>query len=214
VCLNLEKFVQRSAGIFGATGTGKSFLTRILLGGMIQYDHASVLVFDMHNEYAYDDTASDTGQRVIGLQSKFRAKVRVVGLGPGAQIRGMTPDYNLEFAESDIQPKISKLLTRELDLRETTPTTLDALVKSFGWENWFGKFRRMNRNNPVEASDGIRTAAPGSVAEWANSEGVNQMAAEGLHSKLRRVFNHHILLKNQQRIQFPRSSNRLKLANM
>ena len=28
VCLNLEKFIQRSSGVFGATGTGKSFLTR------------------------------------------------------------------------------------------------------------------------------------------------------------------------------------------
>ncbi len=28
VCLDLEKLVQRSSGVFGATGTGKSFLTR------------------------------------------------------------------------------------------------------------------------------------------------------------------------------------------
>jgi uncharacterized protein len=33
VCLDLKKFVQRSSGIFGATGTGKSFLTRIILAG-------------------------------------------------------------------------------------------------------------------------------------------------------------------------------------
>ncbi|MHC1740249.1 MAG: DUF87 domain-containing protein [Anaerolineaceae bacterium] len=44
VCIDLEKFVQRSSGIFGATGTGKSFLTRILLAGLIQYNKASVLV--------------------------------------------------------------------------------------------------------------------------------------------------------------------------
>ena len=35
VCLNLDKFVQRSAGVFGATGTGKSFLTRLMLAGLI-----------------------------------------------------------------------------------------------------------------------------------------------------------------------------------
>ena len=62
VCINLDKFVQRSSGIFGATGTGKSFLTRIILAGLIQHNAASVLVFDMHNEYGFDDTASDTGQ--------------------------------------------------------------------------------------------------------------------------------------------------------
>ena len=36
VCLNLERLVQRSAGIFGATGTGKSFLTRVILAGLDQ----------------------------------------------------------------------------------------------------------------------------------------------------------------------------------
>ena len=39
VCLNLDKFVQRSSGIFGATGTGKSFLTRIMLAGLIDHDN-------------------------------------------------------------------------------------------------------------------------------------------------------------------------------
>ena len=83
VCINLEKFVQRSSGIFGATGTGKSFLTRILLAGLIHYNKASVLVFDMHNEYGFDDTASDTNQKVTGLRTKFGSRVRVVGLGAG-----------------------------------------------------------------------------------------------------------------------------------
>ncbi|MBU4224768.1 MAG: DUF87 domain-containing protein, partial [Chloroflexi bacterium] len=68
VCIDLEKFVQRSAGVFGATGTGKSFLTRIVLAGLMHYNKASMLVFDMHNEYGFDDTASDTGLRVTGLK--------------------------------------------------------------------------------------------------------------------------------------------------
>jgi len=83
VCINLDRFVQRSAGVFGATGTGKSFLTRIVLAGLMHYNRASVLVFDMHNEYGYDDTASDTGMRVTGLKTKFASRVRVVGLGAG-----------------------------------------------------------------------------------------------------------------------------------
>ena len=38
---------------------------------------------------------------------------------------------------SDIQPVDIELLTRELNLKETTPTTLDALVTTFGQESWF-----------------------------------------------------------------------------
>lgn len=188
VCLNLDKFVQRSSGVFGATGTGKSFLTRLLLAGLIHHNRAALLVLDMHNEYGFEDTASDTGQRVPGLRDKFPARVRVVGLGQGAQIRGRTPDFNLEIAMQDIQPQDIELLTRELNLKETTPTTLEALVATFGSQNWFAEFREMKSGAMIEDENGKKIPAPGSVAAWANSAGVNVMAAEGLHSKLGRVF--------------------------
>jgi hypothetical protein len=189
VRIDLKHFVQRSSGIFGATGTGKSFLTRIVLAGLIHDSAASILVFDMHNEYGLDDIASDTGERVIGLKTKFSSKVRVVGLGQGALIRSQTPDFNLEIAMKDIRPADVELLSRELNLRETTPTTLDALVKTFGPERWFQAFRDMKVGAFIELEDGKRIPDPASVAAWANENGVNIMAAEGLHSKLRRLFN-------------------------
>ncbi len=189
VCLNLDKFVQRSSGVFGATGTGKSFLTRIVLAGLMQYNKASVLVFDMHNEYGYDDIAADTGKRVIGLKSKYAKRLRVVGLGHGALIRGQAPDFNLEIAESDLSPEDIELLSRELNLKETTPTTLEALVSSFGREKWFSSFRELkNGAFIVDEESGKKFPAPDSVAAWANSMGVHTAAAEGLHSKLGRVF--------------------------
>lgn len=192
VRINLKKFVQRSAGIFGATGTGKSFLARILLAGLIKYNKASVLVFDMHNEYGFDDVASDTGERVIGLKSKFPARVRVVALGAGSTIRGQAPDFHLEIDTHDIEPADILLLTRELNLKETTPTTLDALVQSFG-RDWFIRFREMRLGAKEEIVDETtgkvkRVPAPDSVEAWANEVGTNVMAAEGLHNKLRRLF--------------------------
>jgi hypothetical protein len=196
VCLNLEKFVQRSSGVFGATGTGKSFLTRIVLAGLIQYNKASVLVLDMHNEYAYQDRASDTGKTVAGLKEKFPSRVRVVGLGQGANIRGTPPDFNLEIAESDIQPEDIELLTRELNLKETTPATLDALVTRFGRSHWFSAFRRMRNGAVEETEDGKKVPAFDSVAYWANSAGVNVFAAEALHTKLGRVFNLPYVVEN------------------
>ncbi len=189
VRVNLAKFVQRSSGIFGATGTGKSFLTRLVLAGLIHYNAASVLIFDMHNEYGLDDVASDTGERVIGLKTKFSTKMQVVGLGAGAQIRDLTPDFNLEIAMKDIRPADIELLARELNLKETTPTTLDALVTSFGLERWFSAFKNMSLETLEDPDTGKKRPAPGSVADWANQNGVNVMAAEGLHSKLRRLFN-------------------------
>jgi len=189
VCLHLDKFVQRSSGIFGSTGSGKSFLTRIILAGRIHYNRSSVLVYDMHNEYGFDDTASDTGKRVVGLKTKFQSRVQVVGLGRGARIRGQSPDFNLEIGQRDIQPGDIEMLTRELNLKETTPATLDALWHDFG-ANWFAEFREMKVGATIEDPEtGKKIPAPDSVAFWANQAGANTMAAEGLHNKLGRLFN-------------------------
>jgi len=196
VCIDLNKFVQRSSGIFGATGTGKSFLTRIILAGLIQHNAASVLVLDMHNEYGFDDTSSDTGQSVPGLRSKFPGRVRVVGLGRDTKIRNHTPDFHLEINESDIQPEDIELLTRELNLKETTPTTLEALVQYFGAQNWFHEFRQMVVGSVIETDDGKKVPAPDSVAYWARQAGINDFAAEGLRSKLSRVFNRRYIIPN------------------
>jgi hypothetical protein len=190
VCIDLEKFVQRSSGVFGATGTGKSFLTRVVLAGLINYNKASVLVLDMHNEYGFDDVASDTKNPVIGLKSKFKSKVRVVGLGAGGTIRGQVPDFNLEISTNDISTSDIETLARELNLKDTTPTTLNALYSSFR-NDWFTQFRAMNREE-VETEDEKgkvkKVPHPDSVAAWASSNGVNLAAAEALHDKMRRLF--------------------------
>ena len=191
VCVNLDKFVQRSSGVFGATGTGKSFLTRLVLAGLMHYGKASVLVLDMHNEYGFDDIASDTKKAVTGLKTKFKSRVNVVGLGAGATIRGQVPDFNLEIAMSDISSSDIEMLTRELNLKETTPTTLNALYTSFR-DGWFQRFKSMNRDEvEIEDEKGKmkRAPHPDSVAAWADANGANVMAAEALHDKLRRLFN-------------------------
>src|SRR6185295_1423306 len=53
VCLDLDRFIERSNGIFGKSGTGKSFLTRLVLCGIIYKKAAVNLIFDMHNEYGW-----------------------------------------------------------------------------------------------------------------------------------------------------------------
>ena len=157
----------------------------------MHHNKASLLVFDMHNEYGFDDTASDTGLKVTGLYTRFRSRVDVVGLGQGALIRGQQPGFNLEIAMPDITPADIELLTGELNLRETSPSTLHALATSFR-SDWFRRFKAMNRTM-VEVEDEKsgkvkKVPHPDSVAAWANENGVNVMAAEGLHDKLRRLF--------------------------
>ena len=79
LCINLEKFVQRSNAIFGKSGTGKSFLSRILLSGILKKDAASVLVFDMHNEYGWQGT-DEKNISTKGLKQLFNDRVEVFTL--------------------------------------------------------------------------------------------------------------------------------------
>ncbi|HNY94490.1 MAG TPA: ATP-binding protein [Flexilinea sp.] len=177
VHIDMDKFIQRSSGIFGATGTGKSYLTRMILAGLIQSKQAAVLVFDMHNEYAYGDISPDTDIKAPGLCEKMKKRVKSCALGASAKIAGNQPDFDLVLEYSDILPSDIEMLTRELNLRETTPATLSALVQSFGLNKWFESFKNLTMGE-----------GEGSIIDWARNNNVNEAAALGLYNKLERLF--------------------------
>lgn len=83
VTLNLPRFVERSSGVFGKSGTGKSFITRIILAGIIKAQLASCLIFDMHNDYGWQ-VINEHGTEVKGLHQLFNAtkQVSVITLDP------------------------------------------------------------------------------------------------------------------------------------
>ena len=194
ICLDLEKLVKRSSGIFGTTGSGKSFLTRMILAGLIHANTAATLIFDMHNEYGPDSTSSDTGAAVPGLKSKFKAEIRLVGLGAGTSFGKLPSDFNLEIPYSEITPEDILLLSQTLNLRETSAQTLSALVNEFGQE-WYKKFKEFIVGAMETNDEGKKVPAPKSVAYWAEGAGINAMAAEALHSKLQRLFRSHYLVE-------------------
>jgi DNA helicase HerA-like ATPase len=184
VRIDLEKFVKRSSGIFGATGTGKSFLTRIILAGLIQYDESSLLIFDMHNEYGLNSRDTDNGKTVVGLKSKFSSRVRVVGLGKGTIINEQNPDFHLEVAMEDIQPSDIEMLWQQLNLTETAPTVLSGLVKEFGRKKWLSEFLALESGKTLEDEKGKRFPSPDSVEGLALRINVHPEAAKALHSRL------------------------------
>ena len=184
VAINMEKFVQRSSGIFGSTGTGKSYLTRMILAGLIRSKQASALVFDMHSEYAYGNVSPDTHTQVPGLKNKMPDRVKVCALGTGGKVGGNHPDYDLMLEYSDVTPEDVQMLTRTLNLRDTTATTLFALEKSFGRDHWLQSF--------MELKPGI---GEGTVSDWAEQNNVNIAAAESLQSKLNRLYHSPYLVE-------------------
>jgi DNA helicase HerA-like ATPase len=196
VRLDLNKFVKRSSGIFGATGTGKSFLTRMILAGLMREDVAAALVFDMHNEYAFDDLDSDQNQKVFGLKSLFNRQVRVAALGKGALVRGNTPDFTLELALDDFLTSDIDLLSEALNLTDTAAVTLNALERAFG-KQWFSEFMKQEPGaTETDPESGKTSPAPNSVAFWARQNNVHEKAAEALHRKLKLIYDKSYVVAN------------------
>ncbi|VAW38979.1 Bipolar DNA helicase HerA [hydrothermal vent metagenome] len=188
VRLDLKKFVKRSSGIFGATGTGKSFLTRMVLAGLMREDVAAALVFDMHNEYAFDDTDTDRMVTVRGLRGLFGSKVQVAALGKGAMVRGKSPDFTLEIGLKDFQTGDIELLSESLNLTDTSSVTLNALFRAFG-NNWFAEFMKLEPGAvETDPESGKTIPADNSVAAWSRQNNVHEKAAEALHRKLSVIY--------------------------
>ncbi len=139
VCINLERLVERSNGVFGKSGTGKSFLTRLLLSGVISSDVASALVFDMHSEYGWETASEEGGSQgavLPGLRRLFGTRVHVYGLDRvSARARGVQVDGYLDIGLNGIEIEDIALLQDELGLSNAMIDSCYILQRQFG-ESW------------------------------------------------------------------------------
>jgi len=138
VCVDLTRLVERSNAVFGKTGTGKSFLTRMLLAGIIRAEVASVLVFDMANEYGMWSTDEQTKKKAPALKEMFGSRVLIFSADPeSSRRRSVTPDYEVQIALSDIQIGDLRLLHGELGLTEAQIRDMGELEERWG-DDWLG----------------------------------------------------------------------------
>jgi DNA helicase HerA-like ATPase len=137
VCIDLNRFIERSNGIFGKSGTGKSFLTRIFLCGVIKKDLASVLVFDMHNEYGWQAMSESKAQpRVKGLKQLFASDVAVFSLdSESSRARGLPDVHELYIGYDQIEIEDLELLKGELSLTEAAIENAYIIRERFG-QDW------------------------------------------------------------------------------
>jgi len=135
ICLDLPELVKRSNGIFGKSGTGKTFLTRLLLIGMLQKGAAVNLVFDMHSEYGWE-SRSEEGRKVKALKQLFPSKVAVFTLDEeGSRRRQVSTDFVVRIGYDEIEPEDMVLLRQTLNLTEPAIEAIYQLSKRFG-RNW------------------------------------------------------------------------------
>ncbi len=135
VNLNLRRLVERSSGVFGKSGTGKSFLTRIILAGVIQRDLAVNLIFDMHNDYGWE-VADESGPKAKGLRQLFPSKVAIFTLDEdSSRRRNAKYDYVVTLGYDEIDPEDLAMLKTTMNLSDSMIDAAYTLRKKWG-ANW------------------------------------------------------------------------------
>ena len=138
LCLDMERLVERSSGVFGKSGTGKTFFTRQLLIGMLQKSKAVNLIFDMHSEYGWEGS-SEQGLKVKALKQLFPAKVAVFTLDEeSSKRRGVLTDFIVRIGYDEIEPADMALLRQTLNLTEPAIGAVYQFRERFG-KNWLEK---------------------------------------------------------------------------
>lgn len=131
--LDLKRLVERSVGVFGKSGTGKSFLTRVLLAGVIQRRAGVTLIFDMHNDYGWEVT-SENGTTVKGLKQLFGHDVSIITLDESSsRKRNATYDFAVRLGYHEIEPEDIAMLKATMSLTDTMIDACYTLQKR--WES-------------------------------------------------------------------------------
>lgn len=172
VCLDLEKLVERSNGIFGKTGTGKTFLTRLVLAGLIKNEKAVNLIFDMHGEYGIQARKEGNQESFVkGLKTLFPNKVVIFSLDPeSTRRRGGMPDVEISIPYQAINIEDILSLQDELKLHQTALECAHNIANKY-------------KNNWLEA---LLTKGE-DAKEFANEIGAHPESIAALYRKLKRI---------------------------
>jgi len=161
LCLDLPEFAKRSNGIFGKSGTGKTFLTRILLIGMLQKSKSVNLIFDMQNEYGWEGTSESGSRKVKALKQLFSDQVAIFTLDEKhAALRPVKPDFAVKISHDKIEPEDIALLRQTLNLTDQAVEATYQLKRHFK-ENWFASTMESEKdeaNKALAAETGIHEA--------------------------------------------------------
>ena len=150
LCLDLKALVERSMGVFGKTGTGKTFLTRLLLIGILQSDLASTLIFDMHSEYGWAGRDAERGQQVKGLKQFFPSKVAVFTVDEESTLRrGVSADEVVRIGYDEIQPEDVEALQDNLGLSDVATQATYNLQRRLGGAKWLQEFLALEGREAV-----------------------------------------------------------------
>jgi uncharacterized protein len=138
VNLDMRRLVERSVGVFGKSGTGKSFLTRVLLSGVISRKMGVNLIFDMHNDYGWQIT-SENGYNVKGLAQLFPDRVTIITLDPESSRRRKAKyDFEVKLCYADITPEDIAMLRGTMNITDAMIDAAYTLKKAWD-DDWVAR---------------------------------------------------------------------------
>lgn len=151
IALDLKRFVERSSGIFGKSGTGKTFLTRMVLAGIIQERAAVNLIFDMHNEYGWK-SQDESRQDVKGLRQLFYdGRVSVFTLDPeSSRRRGSKVDFTVRIGYEQLEPEDLEMLAPLFGFTDVQSNALYMLSRRLG-RSWVQRLLAEDPDEGVRA---------------------------------------------------------------
>jgi DNA helicase HerA-like ATPase len=158
VNLDLRRLVERSVGVFGKSGTGKSFLTRLLLAGVIAQRQAVSLIFDMHSDYGWAGTHEGGGQ-AKGLKQLVGDRVSIFTLdAESTQRRGAKYDAEVKLGFSEIEPEDIAMLRETMSLSDAMIDAAYMLSKRWG-DQWVEKLIHATADDfdDIEANTSSKT---------------------------------------------------------
>ena len=156
--LDLRRLVERSIGVFGKSGTGKSFLTRVIMAGIIQRDVAVNLIFDMHNDYGWE-VSDERGTAVKGLKQLFQSKVVIFTLdAESSHRRNAKFDHIVEMGYEEIEPADLAMLKATMDLSDSMIDAAYSFEKRFG-RNWILTFLDMLEHQPDDLEEIVHSSS-------------------------------------------------------
>ena len=123
VRLDLTRFVERSNGVFGKSGTGKSFLTRLLHCGIVTKRRRRQPDLRHAQRVRLRPARARRGYQVKGLQTAVR--LRSPGLHPRSEVAGTANDGLIPIGLNEIEIEDIALLADELRLNTTAVESAD-----------------------------------------------------------------------------------------
>ncbi|HXF69871.1 MAG TPA: ATP-binding protein [Thermoflexus sp.] len=178
--LNLDRLVERSSGVFGKSGTGKTFLTRLLLAGIIFHNASVALVFDMHNEYGWSAPGEEGYVKGLKQLPGCFSRVAIATLDEeSSRRRNSRYDLVIRIGYDQIEPEDVELLRGVIGLSEVQIGALYMLRRRLG-RGWLRTL--LEERAPAEEAEGEAASDP--LAELVERDLITSSTLGALQRKL------------------------------